>query len=114
MDLTLIIIVIVILIGLIGLGIYLVTSTSKKKFVASDGTTLDSKVEQETYESLLKTFKVIFDPTEFANLKQNKEILGLKTAFLDKLKVSGFEDLKTLVKFKDDFIKLSELLQNQN
>ncbi len=86
---------------------------SNKAFVAVDGTEFYNLDAFKEYEYLYGKFRSLYDEDALSKTRNKKEILGLSKMFLQKLKEEAFVDPKTLISYKDDFIKLSELFSYQ-
>ena len=66
----------------------------------------DLIIYQSLYEKTKPIFSVINDKGSI------QEILGFKKSFLTKLTCDGFQDLKTLVKYRKEVKLLSDLINN--
>ncbi len=85
-------------------------SKSKETFIALDGTKFSNKKDCNNYDYLYKLLECLYQDEALTNARRSKEILGLNLLFVNQIKSGGFKDLKTLIGFKDDFMKLAELL----
>ncbi len=108
MDITLIAIAIFILVALVFLVLFLFKSINKKSFKAEDGSLFANQTDLDIYQSLYDKTKPLFSYNE-ENVSA-ESILGFQKNFLTKLRVEGFADLKTLVKYRKQFKLLSDLI----
>ena len=108
MDITLIAIATLLIIAIVFLLLFLYKSINKKTFIADDGSVFNNQSELEDYQILYKKLKPLFD--DFQENSSSKSILGFDKLFLMKLRTDGFQDLKTLVKFRDQLKTLSDLI----
>ena len=94
---------------------YLLTSDKKEKkvFVAEDGTEFDNEKLCTEYNVVYKRLIRLYQDDSDIKTRKKKEVLGMKSLFLSKLKDEGFSDIKTLFTYKDDFKTLSDLLHYQ-
>ena len=108
MDITFIAIAIFILVAILSLTLFLFKNINKKSFTAEDGSIFDSKSDLELYQNLYdKTMPLfVFDDEKGSS----QPILGFQKPFLIKLTQDGFPDLKTLVKYRNQIKKLSDLI----
>ena len=110
MDKTLIIISSFVLLAILFLLIFLFKSIKKSSYKASDGSLFDSQSDLDTYQKLIDRTKPLFS---YDNKKSDMPpILGFEVDFLNKIKSDGFNDLKTLIKYKKQLKALSELINN--
>ena len=108
MDITLIAIAIFIFVAVVCLTLFLFKSINKKTFIAEDGSTFDSESDLSLYQNLYDKTKPLFSAE-----KDNgsvKPILGFEQSFLTKLTTEGFPDLKSLIKYREQFKSLSDLI----
>ena len=105
---TLIVISIFILLALVFLTIFLFKSINKNSFKAEDGSVFDTKSDLDLYQKLYEKTKPLF----ISDDKKDSAIaiLGFQKSFLTKLKAEGFPDLKSLVKYREQFKELSDLI----
>ena len=108
MDITLIAIAFFILLALICLLIYLFKSVNNKSFKANDGSVFDNQVDLDIYEKLYEKTKPFFSLDE--DKVSNQIIQGFDKSFLIKLTNDGFQDLKTLVRYRKQFKLLIDLI----
>ena len=108
MDITLIAIGIFILIAIVFLALFLFKSINKKSFTSEDGSVFDNKSDLDLYENLYDKTKPLFSLDDEKSSSQ--QILGFEKLFLSKLTREGFSDLKTLVKYRNQFKSLSDLI----
>ena len=108
MDITFIAIAIFILIAIIFLTLSLFKSINKKSFTAEDGSVFDNQSDLDLYQNLYETTKPLFFVDEQKGSTQ--QILGLEKLFLTKLTAEGFPNLKTIVKYRNQFKLLSDLI----
>ncbi len=108
MDKTLIAIGFFLLLAIVFILLFLFKSISKSGFKASDGNIFASQADLDIYQNLLERTKPLFssDPAKASS----DLILGFDTSFLNKLKNGGFIDLKTLIKYRNQFQLLSDLI----
>ena len=108
MDITLIVITIVILVSIVFLVLFLLKSINKKSFRADDGSVFDSQIDLDIYQKLYEKTLPIFS-------SNNQEgpanpVLGFPKSFITKLINDGFPDLQTLIKYREQFKALSDLI----
>ena len=108
MDITLIAVAIFILIAIVFLSLFLFKSINKKSFIADDGSNFDNQSDLDLYQKLYDETKSLFSPNDEKGSSQ--QILGFDKTFLSKLTTDGFPDLKTLVKYRQQFKSLSDLI----
>jgi len=108
MDITLIAIAIFILIAIVFLALFLLKSFNKKSFTAEDGSVFDSQSDLDLYQNLYVKTKPLFTDDDVKG--SAKVILGFEKSFLTKLTKEGFQDLKTLVKYRNQLKLLSDLI----
>tara|TARA_Y100001968_G_C19422514_1_gene752556 strand:+ start:1529 stop:1888 length:360 start_codon:yes stop_codon:yes gene_type:complete len=82
----------------------------RSSFKASDGKGFKSEEQLKKYEELLGKINQLFDPLVYS--KNTDESYGLKPSFLDLLKNKGFNTPQLLIDSKQEFKKLSDLLNN--
>ncbi len=90
---------------------WLLFSTSKsnaKPFTASDGETFKTQEECDQHDKLLEFFGVYFDESNL-KVRNKTQIEQLNLSFLTLLKEGGFEEPSTLIKYRNEFRKLSAL-----
>ena len=81
-------------------------------YKASDGTSFTSKKEKQDYELILRRLLPLYGrPADTKSNQANQNTLDLDRTFLELLKTEGFSNLKLLLTYKEDFIKLSKLLE---
>ena len=108
MDITLIALAIFILIAIVFLSLFLFKSINKKSFIAEDGSVFDTQSDLDLYQNLFDRTKPLFSTDDEKGSVQ--QILGFEKIFLSKLTTDGFPDLKTLVKYRQQFKLLSDLI----
>ncbi len=108
MDITLIAIAIFILIAIVFLTLFLFKSISKKTFTADDGSVFDNQSDLDLYQNLYEKTKPLFSTVDDKGSSKLK--LGFEQLFLYKLTTEGFPDLKTLIKYREQFKSLSDLI----
>ena len=108
MDITLIAIAFFLLLAIVFLLIFLFKSFNKKSFRAEDGSLFENQSDLVIYQSLYEKTKALFSDDQ-ENLT-TQSLLGFDKIFLKKLNTSGFQDLKTLVKFRNQIKLLSDLI----
>ncbi len=79
-----------------------------KKLKSADGTVFRSEEELKKYEELVTKLEPLFDQTKKDS--QYKDTLGLDSSFIKLLTQQGFINLKTLLKYRYQFIKLASLI----
>ncbi len=90
-------------------GALLVILRQGEVIEASDGTRFKSKEACISYEATLETLKPLYEENDSNAYKS----FGFKQDFIELLKTTGFKDLKTLMKYRDDIQKLVELFKNK-
>ena len=110
MDITLIAISVFILIAIVLIILFLFKSINKKSFTAEDGSVFDKKSDLDLYQNLYDKTKPLFSIDDEKGSAQ--QILGFEKLFLSKLTTDGFPDLKTLVKYRQQFKSLSDLINS--
>ena len=110
MDITLIAIISFILISIVFLLIFLYKNINKKSFTADDGSVFDDESDLALYQKLYEKTKPVF--SSVADKASSQLILGFEKSFLKKLTSDGFQDLKTLVKYRIQIKSLSDLINN--
>ena len=108
MDITLIAIAFFIFLAIVFLLLNVFKSINKKSFIAEDGSVFENQTDLELYQTLYVKTKPLFS-LEDSNVP-NQSLLGFQKSFLTKIKTDGFQDLKTLVKYRSQFKLLSELI----
>ena len=108
MDITLIAISIFILVAIVFLVLYLFKSIKKQSFTAEDGSVFDTESDLKLYQKLYEQTKPLFSSMDDNGSSQL--VLGFQKPFLIKLTNDGFSDLKTLVKYRNQFKSLSDLI----
>ncbi len=108
MDITLIAIAIFILVALVFLTLFLFKSINKKSFVAEDGSSFDNQSDLDLYQKLYDKTKLLFN-ADYEN-GSAQPTLGFQKSFLTKLTKEGFPDLRSLVKYRNQFKLLSDLI----
>ena len=108
MDITLIAIAIFILIAVVFLSLFLFKSINKKSFTAEDGSVFDTQSDLDLYMNLYEKTKPLFSSNDEKASPQ--QLLGFEQLFISKLTTEGFPDLKTLVKYRNQFKSLSDLI----
>ena len=83
---------------------------NKTSFIANDGSVFDTQSDLDVYQNLYEKTKPIFS-VEDGNAS-NQSILGFDKLFLSKIKKDGFQDLKSLVKYRAQFKLLSDLINS--
>ena len=110
MDITLIAVVSFLLLSIGFLFLYLSNSIKKKSFVADDGSVFENQSDLEVYQSLYERINPLFTVVEDKSI--NQPILGFDKSFLIKLTTEGFQDLKTLVKYRSQLKSLSDMINS--
>ena len=108
MDITLIAIAIFILVAIVFLSLFLFKSINNKSFTAEDGSIFDNESDLELYKKLYDNTKTLFSVDN--DKGSARQILGFEKDFLTKLTTDGFSDLKTLIKYRNQFKLLSDLI----
>ena len=108
MDLTLIVIASIILLALVTLLLLLFKGINKKSYIAEDGSVFENQSDLDLYMSLYEKTKPIFSVND--DNDSSGSILGFEKIFLTKLTTEGFKDLPSLIKFRNQFKILSELI----
>ena len=110
MDPALILIISALTIAILVLGLFLIRSSSKKNYKSKDGTSFINEEDCKKYDLLLDKLNCLYIDDD-ANQKSSNNLLGLKADFIRKIRTSSFPDLKTLLQYKADFIKLGRILE---
>tara|TARA_B100000214_G_C23585782_1_gene453959 strand:- start:101 stop:433 length:333 start_codon:yes stop_codon:yes gene_type:complete len=110
MDITLIALAFLILIAIVFLLLFLFKSINKKSFIADDGSVFDNESDLDLYQNLYDRTKPIFSIANENDSSQ--QILGFEKLFLSKLTKEGFPDLKTLVIYRKQFKRISDLIND--
>ena len=108
MDIRLIVIASFIFLALVFLIIFLIKSINDKSFIADDGSVFENKSELDLYQSIYEKTKPIFSIAEDKDYSQS--IQGFEKSFLTKIKSDGFQDLKTIIRYRKQFEKFSDLI----
>tara|TARA_Y100001968_G_C19398330_1_gene739593 strand:+ start:1425 stop:1757 length:333 start_codon:yes stop_codon:yes gene_type:complete len=108
MDITLIAIAILIILAIVFLSISLFKSIAKQSFTAEDGSVFDNKSDLDIYQNLYDKTKPLFSSDDDNGTA--KKILGFEKSFISKLTTEGFPDLKALIKYRNQFKSLSDLI----
>ncbi len=111
MDITLISIAFFILLAIVLVLIFLFRSINKKSFKAEDGSVFETHEDLHIYQNLYDKTKPLFSIDEENGSK--KSILGFDNSFLTKLTNLGFNDLKTLVRYRKQIKLLSDLINTK-
>ena len=82
----------------------------EKSIQAKDGTRFPSEQACQAYEAICERVNTLY--VEDKKRPSNALILGLGPEFLKLLKRDGFSDVKTLIKYREDFRNLSQILNN--
>ncbi|ABX08735.1 hypothetical protein [Prochlorococcus marinus] len=100
-------------IGTIAAFWYLFSSNTKtkKSFISKDGTSFRDQESCDNYEVICERFTGFFDEEALRTNKKKNDLTGLRIAFIKLLKSDGFQDVKTMIKYKDDFRKLADLFE---
>jgi hypothetical protein len=110
MDVKLIAIAIFIIVAIVVLILFLFKNTTKKSFIADDGSVFDTQSDLELYQCLYDKTKPLFSCDDENGATQ--AILGFQKSFLIKLTNEGFPDLKTLLKYRKQLKSLSDLINS--
>ena len=110
MDITLIVIAFIILLALVFLLLFLFKGINKKSFIADDGSVFENQSDLDLYISLFEKTKPLF--TVNYDNDSSASILGFEKLFLSKLTTEGFKDLPNLIKYRNQFKLLSELINS--
>ncbi len=108
MDITFIIIALFLLIAIVFLSLFLFKSINKKSFIAEDGSVFDTQSDLDLYQKLYDKTKPLF--SNYNEKGSSQQLLGFEKLFLSKLTTDGFPDLKTIVKYRNQFKSLSDLI----
>ncbi len=76
---------------------------------ASDGTSFQTEEACQAYEDLLDKIKILFEE-DLTKSSKAENRLGFKPTFLRRLQAEGFNDAKSLITYREEFKKLSDLL----
>ena len=110
MDITLIAIVVFIIVAIVFLVLALFKSINKRTYAAKDGSIFDNQSDLDLYENLYDKTIPLFNP--FDEKGSTQSILGFQKTFITKLTKEGFSDLKSLVKHRNQFKLLSDLINS--
>ncbi len=85
----------------------------KVTYTADDGTTFSAEQDCRAYENVLQKVKPLYDfsVVEMDNDSDGVDLLGFHVGFLKYLKQIGFGDVQTLMRHREDFHRLSDLLR---
>ncbi len=83
----------------------------QKSYIAIDGTKFSSEKACEAYNKVFERVNLLYIKPEN---KSESTTLGLSASFIRLLKERGFEETKTLIKYREEFIRLSKLLSTEN
>ena len=108
MDITLLSIAFFILIAILILILFLFKSTNNKSFIADDGSVFEKQSDLEVYQNLYEKTKILFSVVE--DNPSREAFLDFEPSFLAKIKTEGFNDFKTIVKYRIQLKKLSDLI----
>tara|TARA_B100000945_G_scaffold37527_1_gene25378 strand:- start:545 stop:877 length:333 start_codon:yes stop_codon:yes gene_type:complete len=108
MDITLVSIAFFILIAMIFLISFLFKSINNKSFIADDGSVFENQSDLDVYQNLYKKTKTLFSVVE--DNPSREEFLDFEPSFIAKIKTEGFKDFKTIVKYRIQLKKLSDLI----
>ena len=108
MDITLIAILFFVFLAIVFLSLFLFKSINKKSFKANDGSIFENQTDLDVYNSLYEKTKPIFSSPD--ERPTNQLVLGFETSFLIKVTSEGFNDLKTLIKYRKQIKLLSDLI----
>tara|TARA_Y100001968_G_scaffold199038_1_gene182563 strand:+ start:1444 stop:1800 length:357 start_codon:yes stop_codon:yes gene_type:complete len=81
---------------------------NKNVIKASDGSIFPNQEDCDRYEALLKKINSIL-----LSIQSDQEILqkeGFDLEFVERIKVKGFSDAKTIIKYKDQFDLLLKVI----
>ncbi len=84
----------------------------QKSFQSKDGTRFSSQEACNAYEAIYQRLETLYEVEGKESASQSK--LGLSADFLQLLKVGGFGELKTLLRYQDDFKRLSCLFEDDS
>ena len=105
---TLIVIAFVLLLSIVFLLFILFKSINNKSYIADDGSVFKNQSDQLVYQDLYEKTKPLFSAD--VEKGSSQEILGFEKAFITKLTSEGFQDLRTLVKYRNQIKSLSDLI----
>tara|TARA_B100000965_G_scaffold307477_1_gene266424 strand:+ start:892 stop:1224 length:333 start_codon:yes stop_codon:yes gene_type:complete len=108
MDITLIAIVSFLFLAIIFLLLFLFKSINKKSFISSDGSIFKNQSDLDAYQNLYEKTKPLFSFVD--NKDSTQPILGFQKSFLKKLNSEGFQDLKTLIKYRNQLKSILDLI----
>ncbi len=83
----------------------------QKSILASDGTRFSSESARNAYEEILSDITNLY--LETTNKSASNDKFGISKEFLKLLKEQGFQETKTLIKFRSDFVKLAKLFEGR-
>ncbi|WP_257473335.1 hypothetical protein [Prochlorococcus marinus] len=83
-------------------------SVNKNSFIADDGSVFQNQSDLDVYQNLFEKTKQFFSIDDEKDSSQS--ILGMDKSFLKILTSDGFQDLKTLVKYRKQIKLLSDLI----
>ena len=108
MNISLLLIIAALLIGLAFIIYLLVSNGNKKRFISIDGTNFTNEESCLEYNALIEKLSPLYQD----DLSSNKEILGLSVSFIKDMRNKGFNELKTLISYKQDLNDLVKLLND--
>ena len=111
MDNTFIAIILLLLLAILFILLFLFKSINKKSFKAQDWTVFENQSDLDLYQNLYEKTKPLFSVSDSKG-SSSQSILGFDISFIAMLKTEGFQDLKTLVKYRKQIKSLSDLINN--
>ena len=108
MDITLLAIAFFVLLAIVSILLFLFKSVNKKTFKADDGSVFKDQSDLDVYQKLYVNTKELFTLDDEKGSSQS--IMGFEKSFLTNLTKQGFPDLKSLVKYRKQIQKLSDLI----
>ena len=108
MDITLVSIVFFILIAIVFLILFLFKSINDKSFIGDYVSVFKKQSDLEVDQNLYEKTKILFSVID--DNPSREEFLDFEPSFIAKIKTEGFKDFKTIVKYRIQLKKLSDLI----
>tara|TARA_Y100001968_G_scaffold309149_1_gene328664 strand:+ start:1457 stop:1843 length:387 start_codon:yes stop_codon:yes gene_type:complete len=93
---------------LLFLIIIVIINRKKIEYKSTDGSIFRNQEAYEEYEVIYERIRPLYEDINFKS--KNTRIEGLNVSFINLLRTQGFENEKTLIDNKNEFIKLADIL----